>query len=131
MAVCSIYLFSPSAMGVADIAETTHLKGCPHTFGYVVYLFRENSFANPVRTFTPLLYCFTNHRTGRSLLSVCVSGACCHQQPLVYSLHTLPEKCPAKRLRLITTQCQHNPAWLRSALCSISMVKYFVSSLLS
>ena len=26
-----------SAMGVAKIAKTTNLKGCPHTFVYIVY----------------------------------------------------------------------------------------------
>jgi hypothetical protein len=25
-----------SATGVAEIAESTHLKGCPHTFVYIV-----------------------------------------------------------------------------------------------
>ena len=30
-----IYL---SATGVAEIAESTHLKGCPHTFVYIVYV---------------------------------------------------------------------------------------------
>ena len=26
-----------SATGVAEIAKSTHLKGCPHTFVYIVY----------------------------------------------------------------------------------------------
>ena len=36
MAVCS-YFIHLSAMGVAEIAESTNLKGCPHTFVYIVY----------------------------------------------------------------------------------------------
>ena len=26
------------ATGVAEVAESTHLNGCPHTFVYIVYL---------------------------------------------------------------------------------------------
>ena len=36
MAVCSV-LYT-SATGVAEIAESTNLTGCPHTFVYIVYV---------------------------------------------------------------------------------------------
>jgi hypothetical protein len=38
-----------SATGVAEIAESTNLKGCPHTFVYIVYLTQAQT---PVRTHT-------------------------------------------------------------------------------
>ena len=41
-----------SAAGVAEIAESTHLKGCPHTFVYVVYLSMGDNYSHPF----PLLY---------------------------------------------------------------------------
>ena len=28
-----------SAMGMAEIADSTNLKECPHTFGHVVYIY--------------------------------------------------------------------------------------------
>ena len=36
---CVLDFIHLSAMGVADIAESTYLKGCPHTFGHVVSRF--------------------------------------------------------------------------------------------
>ena len=32
-----VYVIHLSATGVAEIAESTNLKGCPHTFVYIVY----------------------------------------------------------------------------------------------
>ena len=34
---CVLDVIYLSGMGVAEIAESTHWKGCPHTFGNVVY----------------------------------------------------------------------------------------------
>jgi hypothetical protein len=34
---CMLGFIHQSATGVAEIAESTNLKGCPHTFGHVVY----------------------------------------------------------------------------------------------
>jgi hypothetical protein len=45
MAVCSIFIHL-SATGVAEKAESTHLKGCPYTFVIIVY--------NPGQTFSDL-----------------------------------------------------------------------------
>ena len=35
---CVLYFIHLSATNVAEIAESTILKGCPHTFGHVVYI---------------------------------------------------------------------------------------------
>ena len=35
-----------SATGVAETAKSTHLKGCPHTFVYIVKLFLGTYFSN-------------------------------------------------------------------------------------
>jgi hypothetical protein len=34
-----------SVTGVAEIADSTHLKRCPHTFVYIVYFNREHDVA--------------------------------------------------------------------------------------
>jgi hypothetical protein len=34
---CVLDFIHLSAIGVAEIAESTNLKGCPHTFVYIVY----------------------------------------------------------------------------------------------
>jgi hypothetical protein len=38
MAVCTIFIHLP-AMGVAEIAKSTNLKWCSHTFVYIVYYY--------------------------------------------------------------------------------------------
>ena len=35
---CLLDFIHLSATGVAEIAESTHLKGCPYTFVYIVYI---------------------------------------------------------------------------------------------
>ena len=37
---CVLNFIHLSAASVAKIAKSTHLKGCPHTFGYVVVRFQ-------------------------------------------------------------------------------------------
>lgn len=34
---CVLDFIHLSAVGVAEITKSTHLKGCPHTFGDIVY----------------------------------------------------------------------------------------------
>ena len=43
MAVCLIFTHL-SAMRVTEIAASTNLKGCPHTFGHVVYFSLQVNF---------------------------------------------------------------------------------------
>ena len=39
---CVLDFILLSVMGVAETAESTHLKGCQHTFGHLVYEFFLN-----------------------------------------------------------------------------------------
>jgi hypothetical protein len=74
MAVCSILL---SAIGVSEIAKSTNLKGCPHTFVYIVYQLTDSIPGSNQHTTTLQRY-LNNYDQGRQRLGklVSVSFAC-------------------------------------------------------
>ena len=43
---CVLDFIHLPATGEAEIAESTHLKGCPHTFGHAMYLHLSSLLEN-------------------------------------------------------------------------------------